>query len=115
MVLDGKHTIQVRCKESRLIYNHYSFSQYFKILQKDIINLINPSNFTNYGSFITINKREQMAGKKHIVKTAIIIMILFFQAGSCLAGCLNVFKGEKKQVLRFSGGTAHIPRMKEAV
>lgn len=36
-----------------------------------------------------------MAGKKHIVKTAIIIMILFFPAGICLAGGLNVLKGEK--------------------
>ncbi|MBC2704732.1 phosphate ABC transporter substrate-binding protein [Desulfobacula sp.] len=41
------------------------------------------------------------------------IMLFFLVAGNCFAGELDRFKGEK-QVLRISGGTAHIPVMKEA-
>ncbi len=43
----------------------------------------------------------------------IVLLTLFvlFQAGLCLAGELDVFEGEN-QVLRISGGTAHIPVMK---
>ena len=42
-------------------------------------------------------------------------MIMFFllPAGNCLSNELDRFKGEK-QILRISGGTAHIPVMKEA-
>jgi len=41
------------------------------------------------------------------------IMLFFLVAGNCFAEELDRFKGEK-QVLRISGGTAHIPVMKEA-
>jgi len=47
------------------------------------------------------------------VKSVLIITLTLMQAGICLAGGLDEFKGEK-QVLRISGGTAHIPVMKEA-
>jgi len=47
------------------------------------------------------------------MKYAIILIIIFLLAGVCFATGLDAFKGEK-QVLRISGGTAHIPVMKEA-
>ncbi len=44
--------------------------------------------------------------------------LLLFLSGICMttlwAGELDMFKGEKNQVLRISGGTAHIPVMKAA-
>ena len=40
--------------------------------------------------------------------------IFLLQAGVCHAAGLDMFKGVKPQVLRISGGTAHIPVMKEA-
>ncbi len=48
-----------------------------------------------------------------IVKYVLIITLISMPAGVCLAGGLDMFKGEKG-VLRISGGTAHIPVMKEA-
>jgi len=42
-----------------------------------------------------------------------IIMFLLLPATNCISNELDRFKGEK-QVLRISGGTAHIPVMKEA-
>jgi len=47
------------------------------------------------------------------VKFVLIITFILIQAGVCQASPLDVFKGEK-QVLRISGGTAHIPVVKEA-
>lgn len=43
----------------------------------------------------------------------IILFMLLFVAGICSASGLDAFKGEKG-ILRISGGTAHIPVMKEA-
>ncbi|MCK5311437.1 MAG: phosphate ABC transporter substrate-binding protein [Desulfobacteraceae bacterium] len=43
----------------------------------------------------------------------IFLMVMFLQTGFCMANELEVFKGEKG-ILRISGGTAHIPVMKEA-
>ena len=51
--------------------------------------------------------------KKYMTKSVIFIMVLLLQANFSLAGGLDVFKGEKG-ILRISGGTAHIPVMKEA-
>jgi len=51
-------------------------------------------------------------GRKSI-KFVIILSMFFFQAGFCFATGLDAFKNEK-EVLRISGGTAHIPVMKEA-
>lgn len=50
---------------------------------------------------------------KSMMKPAVILMLWIFQAGLCLAGDLDGFKGEK-QVIRIAGGTAHIPVMEEA-
>ena len=43
----------------------------------------------------------------------IVLFMLLFAAGICSASGLDAFKG-KKGILRISGGTAHIPVMKEA-
>lgn len=43
----------------------------------------------------------------------IVLFMLLFVAGICSASGLDAFKG-KKGILRISGGTAHIPVMKEA-
>ena len=43
----------------------------------------------------------------------IVLFMLLFVAGICSASGLDAFKGEKG-ILRISGGTAHIPVMKEA-
>lgn len=43
----------------------------------------------------------------------IVLFMLLFAAGICSASGLDAFKGEKG-ILRISGGTAHIPVMKEA-
>lgn len=47
------------------------------------------------------------------VKLLMILIIIALQAGVCFASGLDAFKGEN-QVLRISGGTAHIPVMEEA-
>ncbi|MCK5836968.1 MAG: substrate-binding domain-containing protein, partial [Desulfobacula sp.] len=51
--------------------------------------------------------------QKFKVSSLLLILLIFFQAGVCMAGGVEVFKGEKG-ILRISGGTAHIPVMKEA-
>ena len=51
--------------------------------------------------------------KKYITKSVLLIMVLLLQTSFSLAGGLDMFKGEKG-ILRISGGTAHIPVMKEA-
>nr|WP_320015285.1 phosphate ABC transporter substrate-binding protein [uncultured Desulfobacter sp.] len=43
----------------------------------------------------------------------VVLFMLLFVAGICSASGLDTFKGEKG-ILRISGGTAHIPVMKEA-
>ncbi|SDU04544.1 phosphate ABC transporter substrate-binding protein [Desulfobacula phenolica] len=48
------------------------------------------------------------------IKWSLILAMIVFQAGFCFAAALDDFKSEEKQVLRISGGTAHIPVMKEA-
>ncbi|CCK79203.1 phosphate ABC transporter substrate-binding protein [Desulfobacula toluolica] len=48
------------------------------------------------------------------IKWSLILAMIVFQAGFCFAAGLDDFKSEEKQVLRISGGTAHIPVMKEA-
>ncbi|WP_300459193.1 phosphate ABC transporter substrate-binding protein [Desulfobacula sp.] len=48
-----------------------------------------------------------------ILKLTLILVMVVLQAGFCFASGLDVFKGENR-VLRISGGTAHIPVMKEA-
>lgn len=52
--------------------------------------------------------------KRYKLKTILFMAIFLLQAGLCHAAGLDMFKGEKQQVLRISGGTAHIPVMKEA-
>jgi len=47
------------------------------------------------------------------IKLLMILGIIVLQAGVCFAGGLDAFSGEN-QVLRISGGTAHIPVMEEA-
>jgi len=47
------------------------------------------------------------------VLSIFIIILFFLPSANCLSGELDRFKGEK-QILRISGGTAHIPVMKEA-
>lgn len=47
------------------------------------------------------------------MKKLIVALLVLFQAGLGFASDLDMFKGEKG-VLRISGGTAHIPVMKEA-
>jgi phosphate transport system substrate-binding protein len=51
--------------------------------------------------------------QKFKISSLLLILLIFFQAGVCLATGIDVFKGEKG-ILRISGGTAHIPVMKEA-
>lgn len=51
--------------------------------------------------------------KKYMKQIFIFLMVMFLQTGFCMANELEVFKGEKG-ILRISGGTAHIPVMKEA-
>ena len=52
--------------------------------------------------------------KRGVVWAGILgLALVFCMTGLCLAGELDVFTGEK-QVLRISGGTAHIPVMKAA-
>ena len=46
-------------------------------------------------------------------KWTLLLAMVGLQAGVCFASGLDVFKGESR-VLRISGGTAHIPVMKEA-
>ncbi|MCF6245904.1 MAG: phosphate ABC transporter substrate-binding protein [Desulfobacula sp.] len=46
------------------------------------------------------------------MKKIIVLAIILLQAGFCLASGLDAFK-EEKGILRISGGTAHIPVMKE--
>lgn len=48
-----------------------------------------------------------------MVGWVMILVMIVLLSGSCFAAGLDAFKGEK-QVLRISGGTAHIPVMKEA-
>lgn len=48
------------------------------------------------------------------IKWGLILAMSVLQAGFCFAAGLDDFKSEEKQVLRISGGTAHIPVMKEA-
>lgn len=47
------------------------------------------------------------------LKAMVVFAVLLLTAGICSASGLDAFKGEKG-VLRISGGTAHIPVMKEA-
>ena len=54
-----------------------------------------------------------MAIHKLKVLSVFIIMFFLLPAGNCFSSELDRFKGEK-QILRISGGTAHIPVMKEA-
>ena len=54
-----------------------------------------------------------MNNQKFKMSFVLLIMLFLLQAGVCMAGGLNVFNGEKG-ILRISGGTAHIPVMKEA-
>jgi phosphate transport system substrate-binding protein len=49
----------------------------------------------------------------YTLKLILLLAIMVSQAGVCFATGLDVFKGESR-VLRISGGTAHIPVMKEA-
>jgi len=52
--------------------------------------------------------------KKHILfKIVMVLSTILFAAGICFASGLDAFKGEKR-ILRISGGTAHIPVIKEA-
>ena len=51
--------------------------------------------------------------KKFKISSILLIILFLLQAGICMAGEIDVFKGEKG-ILRISGGTAHIPVMKEA-
>ncbi len=52
--------------------------------------------------------------KNYRLKSIILMTIFLLQAGFCHAAGLDMFKGVQPQVLRISGGTAHIPVMKEA-
>ncbi len=47
------------------------------------------------------------------IQLVVVLAMIVLQAGFCFAAGLDAFKGEK-QILRISGGTAHIPVMKEA-
>ncbi len=48
------------------------------------------------------------------IKSIILAIIFLMQAGFVHGTCLDMFRGVKPQVLRISGGTAHIPVMKAA-
>lgn len=56
---------------------------------------------------------KEMNKKFKLIKWIIVFSVVIFTAGICSASGLDTFKGEKG-VLRISGGTAHIPVMKEA-
>ncbi len=53
-------------------------------------------------------------GKKHGIKLIIAMVVFLFAGGICHGSGLDMFRGVRPAVLRISGGTAHIPVMREA-